>query len=107
MSRKHSASVYHLPITKARVNLGQVVRRVVRNKEYFILEKDGIPVVGILGADELEDYLEMRDAGVKTAIRKSAAERLAGKGRPMGEFLADLAPKTRQRVSPGRGNRPA
>ena len=41
---------------KARINLGQVVRRVVRKTEYFILEKDGIPVAGIMGADELEDY---------------------------------------------------
>ena len=40
--------VHRLPVTKARVNLGQVVRRVHVNKEYFILEKDGIPVVGIL-----------------------------------------------------------
>jgi hypothetical protein len=82
--------VYRLPITKARINLGQVVRRVARNKEYFILEKDGIPVAGILGADELEDYLELRDKRVQAAITKSAAERRAGKGRPLGEFLGDL-----------------
>ena len=39
--------VHRLPITKARINLGQVVKRVHVNKEYFILEKDGIPVAGI------------------------------------------------------------
>ena len=76
MSTKPKSMVHHLPITKARVNLGQVVRRVVRNrvvrnKEYFILEKDGIPVAGIMGADELEDYLELRDPKVKRAIQKS------------------------------------
>jgi len=87
---KKSIVVHHLPITKARVNLGQVVRRVARDKEYFILEKDGIPVAGVLGADELEDYLEMRDPGARAHIRKSAAERHAGKGRPAGDFLAEL-----------------
>ena len=82
--------VHHLPITKARINLGQVVRRVVRNKEYFILEKDGIPVAGIMGADELEDYLELRDPKVKRSIQKSNQEYRAGKGRPIEEFLSEL-----------------
>ena len=44
--------VNRIPITEARVNLGAVVKRVHLNGEYFILEKDGIPVAGIMGADE-------------------------------------------------------
>lgn len=90
MPKRNTATVYRLPITKARINLGQLVRRVARNKEYFILEKDGIPVAGILGADELEDYLELRDPKAQKAVSGSVAERNAGKGRPLGEFLADL-----------------
>ena len=82
MTPKPKSTVHHIPITKARINLGQVVRRVVRNKEYFILEKDGIPVAGIMGADELEDYLELRDPMVKRFIQKSHQEYLAGKSRP-------------------------
>ena len=39
--------VHRIPLTKAHINLGQVVRRAHVNREYFILEKDGIPVVGI------------------------------------------------------------
>ncbi len=54
-------TVNRLPITKARINLGQIARRAHNSKEYFILEKDGIPVIGIMAADELEDYLELRD----------------------------------------------
>ncbi len=79
-----------MPITKARVNLGQVAKRVRLKKEYFILEKDGIPIVGIMGAEELEDYLELRDPKVRQDIRRSRAERLAGKGRPLGDFLATI-----------------
>lgn len=82
--------VQHLPITKARINLGQLARRVRNNKEYFILEKDGIPVIGIMDPDELEDYLELRDPKVKARIRKSHQEYLAGKSRPVEEFLAEL-----------------
>ena len=40
--------VHHIPITKARTNLGQVVRRAHLNRECFVLEKDGIPVAGIM-----------------------------------------------------------
>ena len=90
--------VHHLPITKARINLGQVVRRVVRNKEYFILEKDGIPVAGIMGADELEDYLELRDPKVRAQIQKSNEEYLAGKSRPAELLLAERKGGTRSKA---------
>jgi PHD/YefM family antitoxin component YafN of YafNO toxin-antitoxin module len=79
--------VYRLPITKARVNLGQVVKRVHINKEYFILEKDGIPVAGIMGADELEDYLELQDPKARGAIAASNADIAAGRTRPAGDLL--------------------
>ncbi len=39
--------VHHIAITKARVNLGAVVKRAHLKGEYFILEKDGIPVAGL------------------------------------------------------------
>ena len=90
--------VHRVPITKARINLGQLAKRAHNNNEYFILEKDGIPVIGILNAAELEDYLELRDPKVREHIRKSREEYEAGKGRPLSEFLAEVAPvrKTRK-----------
>jgi PHD/YefM family antitoxin component YafN of YafNO toxin-antitoxin module len=80
-------TVHRLPITKARLNLGQVVKRVHVNKEYFILEKDGIPVAGILDAEELEDYLELRDPKARRAIETSNADIAAGRTRPAGDLL--------------------
>jgi hypothetical protein len=53
--------VNRLPISQARVNLGQVAKRAHVGGEYFILEKDGIPVIGIMDAEELENYLELRN----------------------------------------------
>ena len=79
--------VHRLAITRARINLGQLVRRVHVNKEYFILEKDGIPVAGIMGAEELEDYLEARDPEVRAHIRKSHRDYLAGRTVPAETLL--------------------
>ena len=66
MVRKASAKtsspmVTTIPITKARNNLGALIQQVHLNKEYVILEKDGIPIAGIMDIDEFEDYLELQD----------------------------------------------
>lgn len=82
--------VNRLPLTKARVNLGQVVRRAHVNREFFILEKDGIPVVGLMHVDDLEDYLEMQNPSVRGQIRTSAEEYRHGAARSAHEFLAEL-----------------
>jgi len=82
--------VNRLPLTKARVNLGQVVRRAHVNREFFILEKDGIPVVGLMHVDDLEDYLEMQNRSVKEQIQTSTAEYRRGAARSGHEFLAEL-----------------
>lgn len=85
-----SPGVQHIPITQARINLGVLVKRVHLNKEYFILEKDGIPVAGLMDIDEFEDYLERQDPTVRAQIRRSYQEYLAGKGRPAEQLLAEL-----------------
>jgi PHD/YefM family antitoxin component YafN of YafNO toxin-antitoxin module len=84
------ATINRLPITKARINLGQIAKRAHNHNEYFILEKDGIPVIGIMAADELEDYLELRDPKAKAAIAASRKDYTAGKTRPADKLLAEL-----------------
>ena len=90
MRSKPAVMVHRLPITKARINLGQLARRAHVQKEYFILEKDGIPVIGIMDADELEDYLELRDPKVRLQIQKSNEDIRAGRTRPAQALLAEL-----------------
>ena len=90
MTKAGSLVVERLPLTKARINLGAVVKRVHLNKEYVILEKDGIPVAGLMDIDEFEDYLELHDPKVREHIRKSQGEYRAGKSRPAEAFLAEL-----------------
>ena len=93
--------IHRLPITKARINLGQVVRRAHVNKEYFILEKDGIPVAGLLDAGELEDYLELRDPAARRAILESNADVAAGRIRPA-EDLLELSAKPHRKPKKAR-----
>lgn len=84
------AVVHRIPITRARVNLGQVARRAHVNREFFILEKDGIPVAAIMNVEELETYLELTDPALKKQIRKSYAEYGRGKAREASKFLKEL-----------------
>jgi PHD/YefM family antitoxin component YafN of YafNO toxin-antitoxin module len=90
--------VERLPLTQARVHLGAVIKRVHLNKEYIILEKDGIPVAGLMDIDEFEDYLELQDPKVREHIRKSNKEYLAGKSRPLEEFRAERRAQGRRRT---------
>jgi hypothetical protein len=87
---KPSAVLNRVPITKARINLGQLAKRAHLNNEYFILEKDGIPVIGIMDADEMEDYLEQRDPQVKAQIRQSNKDVRARRTRPAEALLNEL-----------------
>jgi hypothetical protein len=92
MARKASwkPMVTNIPITKARINLGVLVKRVHLNKEYFILEKDGIPIASLMDIDKFEDYLELQDPKVREHICKSQEEYLAGKSRPVEELLREF-----------------
>ena len=90
MKKSSNRMVTTLPITKARINLGAVVKRVHLNKEYIVLEKDGIPIAGIMDIDEFEDYLELQDPKVQRFIQEAAAEYRAGKSRPATELLKEL-----------------
>ena len=83
-------TVHRIPIKKARINLGQLVRRVHMNREYFILEKDGIPVAGVLNVDDMEDFLDLQDPGLKDQINKSYQEYRRGRARKGSKFLSEL-----------------
>ena len=83
-----------IPITKARINLGEVIKRVHLNKENFVLEKGGIPVAAILDIDEFEDWLEMKDPKIKEQIRRGFEEYKKGKTVPL-DNLFPKSPKSR------------
>jgi antitoxin (DNA-binding transcriptional repressor) of toxin-antitoxin stability system len=81
-------TINRLPITKARINLGQIARRAHNGKEYFILEKDGIPVIGIMAAAELEDYLESLNSKLEVSVTPSPKGREGGISRLASKLLS-------------------
>ena len=91
--------VHRLPLTQARNTLGAVVKRVHLNKEYVILEKDGIPLAALMNVDEFEDYLELQDPKVRAIIRKGTEEYRAGKSRPARELLEELRARAARKVT--------
>jgi len=84
-----------IPITKARINLGGIIRKIRLDKEYVILEKDGYPVAGIMDIDEFEDYLELRNPRIQKDVKKSADDYRKGKFRPARELLKELKAKAK------------
>jgi len=83
--------VIRMPMTKARINLGALVRGVHVRGDVVVLEKDGIPMAGIVDIDALEDLIEINDPKMQRKIRASMKDYRAGKARPVREFLAELA----------------
>lgn len=81
MSKKAASRVRRIPLADA--DIGKLARRMHQNGEYFIVEDRGVPMVGLMDAEEMEDYLELRDPAVRRAIRKSTREysRVAHRGR--------------------------
>ncbi|MFN4217993.1 MAG: type II toxin-antitoxin system prevent-host-death family antitoxin [Candidatus Bipolaricaulia bacterium] len=92
-----SLKVSRIPATQAKIHFGELIRRVKLGKEYIIVERDGIPVLGILDADELEDYLDLRDEALKVQIRRGYRQYKAGKTRPVEEVLSEVREATQRR----------
>jgi prevent-host-death family protein len=88
--------VSRISATEAKIRFGELIRRVQLGKEYIIVERDGRPVLGILDADELEDYLDLRDETLKTQIRKGYREYQAGKTKPVEQVLAKVRALSKQ-----------
>ena len=84
------SNVERLPLTDARIHLGAVVKRVRLRKTYVILEKNGIPIAGLMDIDEFEDYLELRNPKIRAHIERSRADYVSGRSRPARELLAEL-----------------
>jgi len=82
--------VLRVPMTKARTHLGSLVRAVNVEGDVVVLEKDGIPVAGLVDIDVLEDYLESRDPALRRRMRESMKAYRSGRARPVREFLDEL-----------------
>jgi PHD/YefM family antitoxin component YafN of YafNO toxin-antitoxin module len=82
--------VRRIPLTEARNTLGQVVKRIHAEKEYVILECDGVAMAAIMDIDEFEDYLESCDPEVGAAIAESQKDYQEGRARSAADLLDEL-----------------
>lgn len=57
LRQKKSAPVT-IPATMAHRQFGELIRRVYSGQEYFIVEKDGLPVAAILSMAEYEVFIQ-------------------------------------------------
>jgi len=93
---RQAPKVMRVSATEAKTHFGELIRRVKVGKEYIIVERDGLPVLGILDADELEDYLDLHDESLKVQIRQGHREYQAGKTRPVEKVLAEVRTRIKQ-----------
>lgn len=82
--------IHRVPITKARINLGTLVKAVHLQNDYIILEKDGYPVAGIMDIDEFEDYLERDNKDTQKVIKKARKDFLKKEYEEIGKVLEDI-----------------
>ncbi|MDO8575630.1 MAG: type II toxin-antitoxin system prevent-host-death family antitoxin [bacterium] len=68
-----------IAITKARINLGSLVKKVRLENHNYILEKDGFPVAVLIDIDSFEDMIELSNSKIQKNIKKSAENHKKGK----------------------------
>ncbi len=89
MAKSKAIRVRHLSLAEARASLNKIVQQAHGKGEYFFVGGNGSPVIGIMDADEMEDYLELRDPKVQTKIQKSNEDVRAGRTRPAAQLLEE------------------
>ncbi|OFV96351.1 MAG: hypothetical protein A3H28_15120 [Acidobacteria bacterium RIFCSPLOWO2_02_FULL_61_28] len=95
MGKSSAVRVRHLSIAEARANLSKIAKHAHVNGEYFFVGKEGAPVLGIMDAEELEDYLELRDPAVQAKIQISNEDVRAGRTRPASQLLEEARKELR------------
>ena len=61
-----------IPAVKARIHLGEIMKKVFKKEERVIVEKSGIPMVAILSADEYRIIVQEREERFKILDRIKA-----------------------------------
>jgi prevent-host-death family protein len=87
---KVSTTLDRIPLTEARASLGRLVREVHATRRHVVLERDGVPMAALVPLDELEDWLEAREAEAAAVIAESRADRAAGRTKPAAALLREL-----------------
>lgn len=90
LAKSNAIRVRHLSLGEARANLHKIAEAAQVRGEYFFVGEKGAPALGIIEAEELEDYLELRDPKVQKKIQKSNEDIRAGRTRPAARLLEEV-----------------
>ena len=82
-------------MAEARANLNKIAKHAHVKGEYFFVGGNGAPMIGIMDAEELEDYLELRDPSVQQKIQESNEDVRAGRTRPASQLLEEARKELR------------
>tara|TARA_B100000745_G_scaffold299804_1_gene251586 strand:+ start:1975 stop:2217 length:243 start_codon:yes stop_codon:yes gene_type:complete len=66
-----------IPMTKARVGLGALVKEILKHKRTYILEKSGVETVAVLDAEELQDLKDALEAAQRLLREKNKETRVS------------------------------
>jgi prevent-host-death family protein len=64
-----SAKVARVPALKARTRLGEIMKEVQAGRLRVLVEKSGVPMVGIISADEFQRLVAEREARFEVVDR--------------------------------------
>ena len=101
LGKSNAIRVRRLSLAEARANLNKIAKHAHVNGDYFFVGGNGAPLIGIMAAEEMEDYLELRDPSVQEKIQKSNEDIRAGLTRPAAQLLEEARRQLR-RQSPSR-----
>jgi prevent-host-death family protein len=54
--REKRPTIKRVPATEARIHFGEMLKRVYRDREHVVIEKDGLPVATLLSHSDYEEY---------------------------------------------------
>jgi PHD/YefM family antitoxin component YafN of YafNO toxin-antitoxin module len=89
VGKTKAIKVRRLSMADARASLSKIAKHAHVNGEYFFVGGNGAPMIGIMDAEEMEDYLELRDPAVQARIEKSNEDIRAGRTRPASQLLEE------------------
>jgi prevent-host-death family protein len=88
--REKRPMVNTIPATQARNQFGEVLKRVYRDGEQLIIEKDGLPIAAILSHADFEEYRRAMALQQLEELNKAVNREMQAKGITEEEALADL-----------------
>lgn len=94
---KQALQITRIEAAQAKARFTEIIRRVTEGGEYIVIERDGTPLLGILDADELEDYLDLHDEALQEQIRQGYQEYQAGRARPVERIVVQARRLAKQR----------